>query len=95
MVLALALVHHLAITNNVPLDQIALFMANLGGWLVVEFVPKDDPQTQRLLASREDIFVDYSRNKFEEVFSAYYQIEDSVVINNSTRTLYLMKNIQV
>ena len=95
MVLALALVHHLAITNNVPLDQIALFMATLGHWLVVEFVPKDDPQTQKLLSSREDIFVDYSRNKFEEVFSAYYQIEDSVVINNSARTLYLMKNIQL
>lgn len=95
MVLALALVHHLAITNNVPLDQIALFMANLGHWLVVEFVPKDDPQTQKLLASREDIFIDYSQKRFEEVFSAYYQIDDTVVINNSARTLYLMKNIQV
>ena len=93
MLLALALVHHLAITNNVPLEQIARFMADLGHWLVIEFVPKDDPQTQKLLASREDIFGDYSQERFEEVFGTYYQIDDSVVIKNSNRTLYLMKKI--
>lgn len=93
MLLALALVHHLAITNNVPLEQIARFMADLGHWLVIEFVPKDDPQTQKLLASREDIFVDYSQERFEESFGAYYQIDDSVLIKDTNRTLYLMKII--
>jgi hypothetical protein len=91
MVLALALVHHLAITNNVPLEQIARFLADAGEWLVIEFVPKDDPQTQRLLASREDIFVDYSQERFEEIFGIYFQIEDTMEIKNTGRTLYLMK----
>ncbi|MGD2145442.1 MAG: SAM-dependent methyltransferase [Anaerolineae bacterium] len=93
MVLALALVHHLAIANNLPLEQIACFLADLGHWLVIEFVPKDDPQTRKLLASREDIFVDYSRRGLEEAFSYHYQIEDSVIINESARTLYLMERI--
>jgi hypothetical protein len=93
MLLALALVHHLAITNNVPLEQIARFMADLGHWLVIEFVPKDDPQTQKLLASREDIFGDYSQERFEESFGAYYQIDDSVLIKDTNRSLYLMKTI--
>jgi hypothetical protein len=93
MLLALALVHHLAIANNVPLEQIARFAADLGHWLVIEFVPKDDPQTQRLLASREDVFVDYSQKRLEEVFGIHYQIHDSVVIEDSARTLYLMKRI--
>lgn len=93
LLLALALVHHLAIANNISLEQIARFMADLAQWLVIEFVPKEDPQTQRLLSSREDIFVDYSQKRFEEVFGTYFQIVDSAVIKNSERTLYLMKKI--
>ena len=91
MLFALALVHHLAITNNVPLEKIACFLAELGHWLVIEFVPKDDPQTQKLLASRVDIFEDYSQKRFEEVFGTYYQIKDSVIIKDTARILYLMK----
>jgi len=93
LLLALALVHHLAIANNVSLEQIARFMADLAQWLVIEFVPKEDPQTQRLLSSRKDIFVDYTQERFEEVFGTYFQIADSMVINNSGRILYLMKRI--
>jgi hypothetical protein len=56
--LALALIHHLAIANNVPLPQLAEFFRSLGHWLIIEFVPKDDSQVQILLASRQDIFPD-------------------------------------
>jgi hypothetical protein len=90
-IMALALIHHLAITNNVPLNQIARFFADLGDWLIIEFVPKEDPQTQKLLASREDIFPDYTQKKFEEVFQATYKIIDSQDIKNTDRTLYLLK----
>ena len=41
-VMALALVHHLAISNNVPLPDLADFFASLGRWLIVEFIPKED-----------------------------------------------------
>ncbi len=47
-VLALALVHHLAISNNVPLERVAEFFQRAGRWLVIEFVPKSDSQVQRL-----------------------------------------------
>ncbi len=93
MLLALALVHYLVIANNVSFDYVARFMAGLLHWLIIEFVPKEDPQTQRLLSSREDIFVDYSQKSFEKVFGIYFQIEDSVMIENTKRILYLMKKI--
>ena len=57
-VLALALIHHLAISNNVPLDRLADFFASAGEHLIIEFVPKSDSQVQRLLATREDVFPD-------------------------------------
>ncbi|MBS3751436.1 MAG: hypothetical protein KGY39_08040 [Anaerolineales bacterium] len=91
LIFALALIHHLAITNNTPLEKIASFLSELGDWLVIEFIPKDDPQTQQLLASREDIFSEYSQPDFERMFQRYFHIEDVEEITGSERLLYLMK----
>ncbi len=91
LVLALALVHHLAISNNVPLEQIANYFAQLGEWLVVEFVPKSDSQVQRLLVNREDIFTDYHSQGFERAFSKFYEIHAAQPIGDSARVLYLMQ----
>ncbi len=91
-VLALALVHHLAIANNVPLGRIAQFFAQIGRWLILEFVPKEDSQTQRLLASREDIFPDYTQEAFERSFDERFVIERRSSIAASARTVYLMRN---
>jgi len=90
-VLALALVHHLAISNNVPLEQLAEFFAAAGEWLIIEFVPKRDSQVQKLLASREDIFPDYHEAGFERAFSEYFEIVEQAQVEGSERTLYLMK----
>jgi len=93
LVLALAVIHHLAISNNVPLLQLADFFAGTGKWLVVEFVPKVDSQVQKLLASREDIFPNYSREGFEAAFRGHFKIHESVNVRESERTLYLMEVI--
>ena len=90
-VMALALLHHLAISNNVPLEQIADFFSRLGKWLVVEFVPKQDDQVKRLLKSRVDIFPNYNREQFEYTFKNYFNIVDMVNIKNTERYLYLME----
>jgi SAM-dependent methyltransferase len=92
-VLALALVHHLAISNNLPFFKIAEFLKQAGRDLIIEFIPKEDSQVRRLLASREDIFPDYHRESFERVFSAYFKIEDRARIADSERTIYLMRGI--
>jgi ribosomal protein L11 methylase PrmA len=89
-VLALALVHHLAISNNVPFSRIAGFLSDICQWLVIEFIPKADSQVQRLLATREDIFPDYTRQAFEQEFGRYFTIDASTDIRESQRTLYLM-----
>ncbi len=91
LVLALALVHHLAISNNVPLDRLAEMFAGLGRWLVIEFVPKEDSQVQRLLATREDIFPNYTLEGFEKAFSGCFEIVEKKPVAGSRRTLFLMK----
>jgi ribosomal protein L11 methylase PrmA len=90
LVLALALVHHLCIGNNVPLGDVAGFFALRGDNLVVEFVPKEDSQVRRLLASREDVFADYDQGNFEKQFARHYDIADRVRVGDTRRCLYLM-----
>jgi ribosomal protein L11 methylase PrmA len=88
--LALALVHHLAIGHNLPLDRIAAFFARLGRALVIEFVPKSDSQVQRMLRSRPDIFPAYTREGFEAAFRTSFRIEAVEPVSGSERLLYLM-----
>ena len=90
-VLALALIHHLAISNNVPLSKIAAFFSQVCHSLIIEFVPKNDSQVQRLLSSREDIFPDYTQNAFESEFRNFFTIQSCKPIGGgSQRTLYSM-----
>jgi len=89
--LALALIHHLAISNNVPFAKLADFFSKITKWLIIEFVPKEDSQVQKLLATRKDVFPLYSQHNFEIAFSEKFEIHDSIKIDDSLRTLYLMK----
>jgi len=91
-VLALSLIHHLAISNNLPLDRIAGFFAKICKRLIVEFIPKEDSYAQRLLSSRRDIFPEYQQSHFEYEFKKNFEIRDLVKIRDSKRTLYLMFN---
>jgi hypothetical protein len=88
--MALALVHHLAIGTNIPLPMIAALFARLGRWAIVEFVPKEDPMTQRLLAARPDIFPDYTLDGFRAAFAAHFQTLEETPIEGSLRTLFLL-----
>lgn len=88
---ALALIHHLAISNNLPLVKIADFLSQVCNQLIIEFVPKEDSQVQRLLSTREDIFPDYTKEAFETQFGKYFIIESTEEVKSSKRTMYLMK----
>ncbi len=88
--LALALVHHLAISNNLPLRNIARFFNRICNSLIIEFVPKSDAQVQRLLSTREDVFPNYTQQDFEHELGRHFTIRKSARITDSTRTLYLM-----
>lgn len=90
--MALALIHHLCITHNIPLASLAQYFSGLSKYLIIEFIHKDDSQVKKLLRSREDIFDNYTENGFEEAFAKYFKIEEKVNIKGTRRIVYLMKN---
>jgi len=91
-VLALSLVHHLAISHNVPLAMMAGFLSKVCRWLIIEFIPKEDSYAQRLLASRKDVFSEYHQTSFEREFKSYFRIKSMETIRESERIIYLMEN---
>lgn len=89
VILALALVHHLAIGRNVPLRQVVDWLAGLGQGLVVEFVAPEDPMAQRLLANKPaGMFGDYHREGFEWALGERFTVVQRVELPSGTRTLY-------
>ncbi len=89
--LALGLVHHLAIGNNLPLAAVAAFFRRIANALIIEFVPKTDSQTRRLLRNRADVFAEYDQQGFESAFRGHFRIESAVRLRDSERTLYAMR----
>jgi ribosomal protein L11 methylase PrmA len=91
--LALALVHHLAIARNIPLDQVVETLVRMSPRGVIEFVPKADPTVQTMLALREDIFPDYASDTFEGLLGQWTQIIEKQTISASGRTLYAYETL--
>ena len=90
LVLALAVVHHLAIGKNIPFHSIAELFRKLGGILIVEFIPKEDEKIQYMLQQKKDVYVDYNEEGFRQAFALHYRIADDLLIGQSGRKLFLM-----
>ncbi len=91
VVFALALIHHIAISKNIPIPDIAEKLSQLCNFLIIEFVPKNDPKVMPMLQGRRDIFEEYSESLFEDSFSVFFIIEQKVKVDPTDRVLYLMK----
>jgi len=88
VILALALVHHLAIGRNVPLPMVMDLFADLAPQVIVEWVPRGDPMVDILLASREDVFTDYTTEGFEAAAGLRFEVRSRTPIEGSPRVLY-------
>jgi hypothetical protein len=92
LVLALALIHHVSITANVPLAEVIDWLAELGATLVIEFPKRDDPMVRRLLSGkREGSNSDYELETFERLLGERFDVERSEQLPSGSRVLYLAR----
>jgi SAM-dependent methyltransferase len=92
LVLALALVHHVSISANVPVREVVDYLASLGSSLVIEFPTREDPMVQKLLApKREGLHPDYERGFFERCLAEAFDVERSERLQSGTRVLYFAR----
>jgi len=94
IIMSLALIHHLVISDNLPFEKIAEYFSGLCKILIIEFIPKTDSQIQKLLNTRKDCFDFYSQVNFEMAFSAFFSFIQKIKINDSKRTIYLMQTLE-
>jgi len=90
LVLCLAVIHHLALSNTVPFDEIVGFLHDFDAPLVVEMPHRDDPMAARLLSrKRSGLFDHYDRPAWEAALARRFTVAEQVTLPSGTRTLYL------
>lgn len=92
--MALALIHHLVIAAGIPLERVISMLAQNTNQLIIEFVPKQDSQVQRMLAFRQDIFSDYCLESFEKILQKYFTVIDRKPIPGTDRIRYFAERIK-
>lgn len=87
-VIALAFEHHLVIGKNLPLQEVIAWLTSLAPRGLIEFVPKDDPTVEIMLALREDIFESYCEANFRDVLSRFARITGQTKVSASGRIIF-------
>jgi hypothetical protein len=92
--LALAVIHHITLSGNIPFSLSAQFFAKMAPNLLIEFPTRDDSWVQFLLDSKREFrnhFDFYNEKNFEKEYSAYFEVVKKVKIDSSERILYSLK----
>ncbi|MEI9919607.1 MAG: class I SAM-dependent methyltransferase [Bacteroidota bacterium] len=89
LIMALAVIHHLTITCNIPFEAVAEYFSGLAPWLIIEFVPETDDKVKVLPhTSGKDR---YNRSNFDEAFGKFYEKENEIAVKATQRSLLLLK----
>jgi SAM-dependent methyltransferase len=92
LLLALALIHHVTIAANVPVQEFVDWLGSLGTSLVIEFPTREDVMVRTLLGpKREGLHPDYERESFERVLSSAFDVERRERLKSGTRLLYFAR----
>ena len=88
LVLCLALIHHVVITANVPLEEFVDWLARLSDQLVIEYVSRSDDKVKTLLRNKQDKYHDYSRENLEATLAQRFSIRRQLPLESGNRFLY-------
>ena len=88
LILCLALIHHMVISANVPLEEFIAWLAERRASLIIEFITRDDPMVQTLLRHKDDHYADYNTAYFEQCLSAAFTVIERQSLASGTRILY-------
>lgn len=91
LVMMLAVIHHLLLMDQIPMEQIAALAARLTRrYLLLEWVPQSDPMFQVLLRGRDALYTGLTREHMQASFNEYFRVVSQCDLANG-RTLFLME----
>ncbi len=92
MVVMLAVVHHMMVSDGIPLDEILSMAAELTrDSVIIEFIAREDPMFQQILRGRDELYADYNQQAFEAACQERFTIERRESPDGATRTLYWLR----
>jgi SAM-dependent methyltransferase len=91
-VMMLAVLHHLLLRNQIPMDRIAALCSSLTTrHLILEWVPPTDPKFQELLRGRGAMYTHISEAAFRDAFGKHFTTLDELSLGNGRALLHLRK----
>jgi SAM-dependent methyltransferase len=94
MVLALAVEHHLHITHQISLSQIAeMFSLFSSKYLITEFIPANDSKVQLLIKNRNKNLSAYTIETYKSALEKYFNIMETNKLDGSDRILILLQKL--
>ena len=94
IVMALAIVHHLHITNFLSFGQIAELLAKLNSkYLIIEFVPIQDSKVQLLIKNKQRDFSNYTQENFTAALMQNFKIVEVKKMGGTDRELLLFEKL--
>jgi SAM-dependent methyltransferase len=91
-VLMLAVIHHMLVTERIPLEEILRLASELTtSLLVIEYVGPEDGMFRRLARGREGLHASLSEHVFEGACTKYFDIVRSLPVPGGRRRLYCLK----
>ncbi len=93
-VFCFALIHHLVIGRNIPMEEFVRWVCGLASRGLIEFVPKPDPMAQGLLRDRDDVFEGYDRENFERALEEHAEIVTVHDLDPTTRTVFEFRRLE-
>jgi hypothetical protein len=90
LVVALAVIHHLVIGKNITLEMLAGYFGDICSKLIIEWVPREDEKVEQMLASRKDVFGEYTEDVFIKQFTKHFNIDKKAAIPGTKRVLYFL-----
>jgi hypothetical protein len=87
-IMALAVIHHLSLTNNIPFDQTALYFSERSPELMIEWVGRADSQVKRLLAQKNVPYDWYDEDAFRDSYTKYFALVSRTPVSGTDRTIY-------
>jgi SAM-dependent methyltransferase len=92
-VLMLAVIHHLLLSSQIPLDRIAELCARITTrHLILEWVPPTDPKFIEVLRGREAIYAHITEDAFRQAFAPYFTMERELTLRNSRILFHMCKS---
>ena len=91
-VMALALIHHLRVSCNWPIDHIVDFLDQISdGWILAEFVPREDPMFKTITRMRDEDYSDWTIETWDASLSRRFVRVKEAKVPASPRTLALWR----